>query len=739
MDKPLRVLMIEDVGSDAKLILMTLEKAGFRVVHVRVQDADGLKSAIENETWDVVIADYQLPGFNASAALSILRKSGRDIPFIVVSGFVGEETAVDLMKAGAHDYLMKDNLARLAPAVERELQDAEARRERRRMESALRESEIQYRTSLDSMNDFVHVLDADFRLILINRAFLAWNRQLTLPTDVIGRNLFEVYPFLPDRVREEYTRVFETGEIVVTEESTRVNDMEFITDTRKIPIHEAGRVVRVLTVIRDVTERRRTLEALRESEEQFRRVFEDIPIGMALSDENSRFIKANSAFCGMLGYTEPELARMSFRDITHPDHLSHDVNMVRKVRDGEMLFYKTDKRYIKKTGDIIWGSLTLSAIRKPDGTIRYFLAMIEDITEKRTIEEALKESEKKYRSIFENSIEGIFQSTPQGRYISINPALARMCGYDSPAQMMDSVTDISKQIYRHGTDRSRFIEALTREGIVNDFVTEFLRKDGTHFWVSTNARVIRDERGECRHFEGMTLDITNRKILEDRIREDIREKNVLLKEVHHRVKNNLQIIVSLLNLQSGKIKDRKILAAFDEVRHRVYSMALLHEKLYKSENFAEVPFKDYLSTLCRDLVSAFGATGRLRLDFDLEEIDLSVDTALPCGLIVNELITNAIKHAFPKGREGRIDVRFKRTDAKAAELTVADDGTGLPAGLDVARAETLGLKIIHILTDQINGKMHVRSRRGASFRLVFPIRNRTARSQRQGSTVVGRN
>jgi two-component sensor histidine kinase len=155
------------------------------------------------------------------------------------------------------------------------------------------------------------------------------------------------------------------------------------------------------------------------------------------------------------------------------------------------------------------------------------------------------------------------------------------------------------------------------------------------------------------------------------------------------------------------------------------SMALLHEKLYKSDNLADVPFKDYLSTLCRNLVSAFGAAGRIRLDFDLEGIDLGIDTAVPCGLIVNELITNAIKHAFPKGRKGRIAVGFRRKDDKSVELTVADDGVGVPAGFDVAKAESLGLKIIQILTDQIDGKMHVRTRKGSSFRLVFPIKERT--------------
>jgi len=591
--------------------------------------------------------------------------------------------------------------------------------ERVRAEESLRESENKYRQLFDLESDAIFMIENATGRILEANATAA---------GLYGYSLEEILKMKntglsaePDQTRHVTNT---EGTYAPIRWHRKKDGTSFPVEITRRHFDWRGEQVHI-AAIRDITERIKAEESLRESEEHFRKVFEESPIGMAISNDRCRFFKVNSAFCKMLGYTEPELTSLSFKDITHPEHLVPDTVMVRKMTKGEIQSYKTEKRYLKKGGDVMWGALTLSPIRKADGGLQFYLAMIEDITEWKQAEEELRESEEKYRSIFENAIEGIFQSTPEGKYLSVNPALARMCGYDSPGQMMDAVTDIQKHLYIRGSDRVRFMEALEREGIVNEFLMEFRKKDGTSIWASTSARAVRNNQGKILYYEGTTLNVTNRKLLEDRIREDIREKNVMLKEIHHRVKNNLQIIVSLLNLQSGKIRERKILDAFEEIRHRVYSMALLHEKLYKSDNLADVPFKDYLSTLCRNLVSAFGAAGRIRLDFDLEGIDLGIDTALPCGLIVNELITNAIKHAFPKGRKGRIAVGFRRKDGKSVELTVADDGVGVPAGFDVAKAESLGLKIIQILTDQINGKMHVRTRKGLSFRLVFPIKERT--------------
>jgi two-component sensor histidine kinase/CHASE2 domain-containing sensor protein len=199
------------------------------------------------------------------------------------------------------------------------------------------------------------------------------------------------------------------------------------------------------------------------------------------------------------------------------------------------------------------------------------------------------------------------------------------------------------------------------------------------------------------------------------------EKDVLLKEIHHRVKNNLQVISSLLNLQSNLIEDDAMREVFAESRNRVRSMALIHEKLYQSEDLSRVDFEDYLRALTNGLQSTLGGrASSVRIAVDVESIKLSVDSAVPCGLIVNELVTNCFKYAF-KGREGgEIRIGLKRADAARLSLTVADDGIGFPKTVDFRNTESLGMQIVTTLTEQLDGSISLRNGVGTTFEINFP-------------------
>ena len=200
----------------------------------------------------------------------------------------------------------------------------------------------------------------------------------------------------------------------------------------------------------------------------------------------------------------------------------------------------------------------------------------------------------------------------------------------------------------------------------------------------------------------------------------LEEKSVLLKEVHHRVKNNLQVISSLLNLQAARISDTEILSMFSESRDRIRSMALVHEKLYQSSDLAQVDFGEYLRGLSNQLMQSYSSQSRrIKMNVEIENISLGIDQAVPCGLIVNEVITNSIKHAFPDYQEGEITIRLHRTSSNQVKLLIRDNGIGIPSSLSLENPSTLGMQIVSLLTEQIGGEVNILRKRGTGFEITF--------------------
>jgi len=208
---------------------------------------------------------------------------------------------------------------------------------------------------------------------------------------------------------------------------------------------------------------------------------------------------------------------------------------------------------------------------------------------------------------------------------------------------------------------------------------------------------------------------------EEQIKASLREKKVLLSEVHHRVKNNIQVIISLLRIQTGKIEDKKYADMFKEVENRIRSMALIHEKMYQTADFANIEFGAYAKSLAKDLFRFYGMnTGKVQLKIEVEDIALGVDKAIPCGLILNELLSNSLKYAFPNDREGEIKISFRSLNHHEVELTVSDDGIGIPEEVDIREAESMGLQLLHILAEnQLEGEVELERDGGTSFRIRF--------------------
>ena len=265
-------------------------------------------------------------------------------------------------------------------------------------------------------------------------------------------------------------------------------------------------------------------------------------------------------------------------------------------------------------------------------------------------------------------------------------------------------------------------EQLQAGDFPNSHENEWVSKDGSRRLISwSNTAIIED--GKMKYAISSGLDITERKQAEEQIKASLAEKEVLLREVHHRVKNNLQVISSLISLQADSLTDERMRAVFGDVRDRVRAMALVHENLYQTGNLAQLNFAEYAASLLEYLWRSHGALAeKVQLRFVIAPIVLPIEKAVPCGLILNELAGNALKHGFPNSRAGEVTVTLERDPATAmACLRVSDNGVGMPVGRDWRQSDSLGLRLVHILAGQLGGRLETGTAPGAEFRITFPL------------------
>lgn len=308
----------------------------------------------------------------------------------------------------------------------------------------------------------------------------------------------------------------------------------------------------------------------------------------------------------------------------------------------------------------------------------------------------------------------------EGRISFINEPASALTGYS----LHQAAGQIYKDVFRLMPLNGITIDdCLKKQKVVRCFEGTLEVRDGKKVVVRGSCSPIRAADGAICGDIILLRDITKIKEADNQIKASLKEKELLLKEIHHRVKNNLQIISSLLSLQSSYVKDAKALNMFTESQNRVKSMALIHERLYQSKDFSRVDFGDYIGKLSGNLAHSYGINpGTVRLSIDAANISLGIDTAIPCGLIINELLTNALKYAFPGGRQG--EIRITLHDENPGEkgryiLVVADNGVGLPSGFDPQNATTLGLQLVTLLVDQLNGTLAVNRESGTEFVITF--------------------
>lgn len=349
--------------------------------------------------------------------------------------------------------------------------------------------------------------------------------------------------------------------------------------------------------------------------------------------------------------------------------------------------------------------------------------VLTDISERQQAQEQLRQAEERYHALVEMSPAVTYLSSgpPDNRILYISPQIETMLGYpvadwiNDPGLMWKLVDP---------RDRPAFDEASRcswQDEVPFKLEYRLRHRDGHTVWVRDDTVLLR--RDGRLLMQGIVTDITARREAETRLENSLREKELMLKEIHHRVKNNLQVVSSLVNLEAQQVKDPAIKSAFEDSQHRIRSMALIHERLYQSPDLAAVDFADYTHSLALYLIQNYRATAP-NVSFDLRTngpVSLGIDQAIPCGLILNEAISNALKHAFPHQRGGVITAALEQCEERMS-IQVRDDGVGLPAGFDIQRVSSLGSQLILGLVRQLEGELEMRSEQGTILHFSFPRR-----------------
>ena len=342
---------------------------------------------------------------------------------------------------------------------------------------------------------------------------------------------------------------------------------------------------------------------------------------------------------------------------------------------------------------------------------------------------------KSFRLAIEAAPTGMLMVDREGRIVLVNAQIERLFGYAREELVGQPVEVLLPERFRHGHPGARagFFSTPSTRPMGAGRPLFGLRADGTEICIEIGLNPLTTPEGNF--VLSSVADVTER-MRTDKERElllerltvvnlaltrSLEEREVLLQEVHHRVKNNLQVISSLINMQVRKLKRAGAEAhALTECQTRVQAIAMIHEQLYQSKDYSRVPFSNYVRSLASSVFDALGVSpSTVTLDLEIDDVAIAVDRAIPCGLVLNELITNALKHAFPEGRRGTVSVRLTRLEGRRLRLSVLDDGVGLPNDHDPLRASSLGLQLVRTLAEQLEATLEVTPRPGTGFSLSF--------------------
>ncbi len=753
------ILIVDDDSTNLKVLFSFLKESGFKVLVA--QDGESAIEKLQEVSPDLILLDVRMPGIGGFETCHRLKASAatKDIPVIFMT--VLSET-VDKLKGlslGAVDYITKpfqqeEVLARMRlhlkmrnltktleeqnvllkqeiearvtaeVALQKLTQELEQRVQERtaqltntlhdlqQTQVQLLQSEALLRTVVTNAPIILYALNSEGMITLLEGTGLeALGRK---SGQSVGQSAFEIYRNYPELV--ENIRCGLSGKQAAC--ITQIDDVVY--DNRATPIRDKnGQVTGVIGVATDITQFKRSQEALSFSEKRFRLAVDHFPDTFVIYDANRRFQFVNAHGVRIGGVPESALLGHTDEEI-HPPEVT-DAYLPHLLKAVETRTSQTAECSITlPTVGKITFVVTYVPLLDERGEIYQILGITHNITERKLAEERLGQSEAQLRLALDAARMGLWDWNTQTGIVTWSNNLERMFGL-APNTFDGHFETFVAAVHPEDRDRiNQITENSLEAGEGTDIEFRIIWPDGSIRWLESKGQVFYDETGKAVRAAGINLDVSDRKLAEIQLRESLREKEVLLQEIHHRVKNNLQVISSLLDLQSQHIQEPATLELFRESCNRIRAMALVHETLYKFKDFARIKFTQYIENLTNYLFAAYVRNAEnINLELDIDEVTLKLDTAIPCGLIINELVSNALKYAFPNKTKGTIYIALHFGGDDNYTLTVRDDGIGLPPNLEIKNVNSLGLKLVEVLAKQLEGTLQVNSRFGTEFSLRF--------------------
>jgi PAS domain S-box-containing protein len=472
---------------------------------------------------------------------------------------------------------------------------------------------------------------------------------------------------------------------------------------------ENGELDKIIHISTDITPMKKAEEALKISERKYRELVDNAMVAIFTTNMAGDILFANDEMVKMFKYDSFEdLKRHNIVDVYRNSN-DRKIFLNNLLEQGVFTDYEVET--VDKNGETVY---VLVGASIHNGLIS---GMFMNINDRKISETKLKESEERYRTLYSSMNEGVaihkivYKDKKPVDYtiIDVNPSYEDILGLSRDNIVGKYATDV------YDSDEAPYLDiysSVAQTGISKQFDTYFKPMD-KYFHVSVFSP-------SKNTFVTVFEDVSSRRKSEIEIKASLKEKEVLLQEIHHRVKNNMQIISSLLNLQTRYVDGDEIaMDVLKESQNRVTSMAMIHEKLYQSEDFRHINIADYLDKLVRDLLYSYAIPkGQIKTLIESDDIKLNIETSIPCGLIINECVSNSLKYAFPEGRTGEIAISLKQFDDQLV-LEISDDGIGFPKEIDFKNTDSLGLQLVNSLVEQIDGTIERDDSNGTKFTIKF--------------------